>query len=153
MKLPGLRAVERYTDPKLSNHRASRVTLVEQVRNANVLTNLTGAGEIVGVFDTGLDKGDSSGTGVPPPGSMHPDFDGRVVLLANIHSPANSTADAQVDPVTPGNRNDHGTHVVGTIAGNGARSNGRVRGVAPASGIILHSVNDPDRQWAERRRT
>ncbi|MEV4018269.1 S8 family serine peptidase [Nonomuraea angiospora] len=71
----------------------------------------TGAGVKVAVLDTGIDV-------------THPDLAGRVAVRADF-------TEAQDERDVIG----HGTHVASTIAGSGAASDGRYRGVAP--GVTL----------------
>ena len=80
--------------------------------------NLTGWGEIVGIADTGLDEG-------------HPDFAGRIKRIVPRGRPGDGS-----DP------NGHGTHVAGTIAGDGAASAGLLAGVAPRAEIFFQSLMD-----------
>jgi subtilisin family serine protease len=138
LRVPGVWLVERHVPASLDNFRAGVITQVVQVRsfgNVTFLTNLDGAGEIVGIVDTGLD------TGVPA--TMHPDLAGRILFIANMNGGANPTGDGQPDPSGgPGAINHHGTHVAGTVAGDGTQSAGRVRGVAPAARIVFHAAND-----------
>jgi len=138
LRVPGVSLVERYIPADVTNFRAGVITQVAQVRsfgNVTFLTNLDGAGEIAGVVDTGLDTGVAA--------TMHPDLAGRVAFITNMNGGANTPADGQPDPSSgPGAINHHGTHVAGTVAGDGAQSAGRVRGVAPAAQLIFHSAND-----------
>ena len=136
LRVNGIASVELHRPATTTNFRALAVTQVNHVaqfRNPGFLTALDGSGEIVGVIDSGLDAGTVA--------SVHPDLAGRVLLLNNMNSAAFSAADGQPIPVG-GGRNIHGTHVTGTIAGSGAQSNGKVRGVAPAANIILQSAAD-----------
>ncbi len=75
-----------------------------------------GTGSKVAVLDTGYDP-------------THPDLAGQVTETANFTT----------DPtVTDGN--GHGTHVASTIAGTGAASGGKYRGVAPGADLLIGKV-------------
>ncbi len=76
----------------------------------------TGQGVDVAVLDTGIDPG-------------HPDFAGRIAATASFVPGAEVT-----------DRNGHGTHVASTIAGTGAASDGRERGVAPGAALHIGKV-------------
>jgi subtilisin family serine protease len=78
---------------------------------------LTGLGVTVAVLDTGIRAG-------------HPDLAGRVVEAVDF-SDTRPDADDNVG---------HGTHVAGTIAGSGAASNGKYRGIAPDASLIVGKV-------------
>ncbi|WP_250009900.1 S8 family serine peptidase [Actinoplanes sp. M2I2] len=76
---------------------------------------LDGTGVTVAVLDTGID-------------STHPDFAGKITSTANFTD-------------EPGeDLNGHGTHVASTIAGTGARSGGKYRGVAPGAKLAVAKV-------------
>ncbi|GAA3673634.1 S8 family serine peptidase [Lentzea roselyniae] len=72
----------------------------------------TGKGTTVAVLDTGVDQ-------------THPDLKDREVGERNFTS----------SPDT-GDHHGHGTHVASIIAGTGAKSGGKYRGVAPDAGIL-----------------
>ncbi|MEO3780437.1 S8 family serine peptidase [Micromonospora sp. B11E3] len=76
----------------------------------------TGSGVTVAVLDTGVD-GD------------HPDFAGRLAESRNF------TEEAE-----PGDVVGHGTHVASIIAGSGAASGGKYRGVAPDATLLSGKV-------------
>jgi subtilisin family serine protease len=79
----------------------------------------TGKDVVVAVLDSGLD-------------AAHADFAGKVVDARNFTSEADTS-----------DRLGHGTHVASTIAGTGAASNGRFRGVAPDARLLIGKVCTP----------
>ena len=91
-------------------------------------TTYDGAGELVAVADTGFDLGD--------PNNTHPAFTGRVVKLI----PLGRTSPAKTD-----DPHGHGTHVSGSVLGDGnsATMGGAIRGTAPGAKLILQSLLDP----------
>jgi hypothetical protein len=122
LRRPGVYAIEPFHEPEPEMNNAGVITNLSQVRDVgrtDFFLNLDGTGEIVGVIDTGLDTG--------TPAAIHNDVLGRVLQVVNLVGGA-------AVPDTGG----HGTHVTGIIAANGARSNGSIRGVAPACRVILH---------------
>ncbi|MDG4793846.1 S8 family serine peptidase [Micromonospora sp. WMMD1082] len=76
----------------------------------------TGQGVRVAVLDSGVD-------------TAHPDLTGRVAEARNFTEEAN-----------PGDIVGHGTHVASIIAGSGAASDGRYRGVAPDATLLSGKV-------------
>ncbi|WP_431952588.1 S8 family peptidase [Actinacidiphila sp. bgisy167] len=76
----------------------------------------TGKGVKVAVLDTGFDPN-------------HPDLKGVVTESANF------TTEPNTDDLA-----GHGTHVASTVAGSGAASGGRYKGVAPGAQILLGKV-------------
>jgi serine protease AprX len=81
----------------------------------------TGEGEIVGVVDSGFD-------------AEHPDLKGRVQWVE------------AVDGATTEDRWGHGTHVAGIIAGSGAQSGGKIRGMAPAAELVVLGIVNNERR-------
>jgi subtilisin family serine protease len=81
-------------------------------------SGLTGKGVTVAVLDTGYD-------------ASHPDLTGRVGPTRDF------TGSGTVD-----DQNGHGTHVASIIAGSGAASGGRYRGVAPDATLAIGKVLD-----------
>lgn len=92
---------------------------------------LTGHGQVVAVADSGLDKGSVD--------DIHPDLAGdtgkkpRIIMLKSWAG--RLTVD---DPI------GHGTHMAGTIVGNGMSSEGKFRGVAPDASIYFQGILDND---------
>lgn len=104
--------------------------VARQILDADVLVNGTtydGAGEIVAVADTGFDLGD--------PVNPHPAFTGRV---AKLHALGRTAPDKVDDP------HGHGTHVAGSVLGDGnsPTMGGAIRGTAPRATLILQSLLD-----------
>lgn len=92
---------------------------------------LTGAGQIVAVADSGLDLGRLD--------DIHPDLQstpGQMPKVVMLKSWAGRSV--------PDDPDGHGTHMAATIAGTGAASDGKFRGVAPGASIYFQSILDPD---------
>jgi hypothetical protein len=75
-----------------------------------------GSGVTVAVLDTGLDPD-------------HPDFQGKVAASSDF-TDSGTTADGH----------GHGTHVASIVAGSGAASGGKYRGVAPGAKLMVGKV-------------
>ena len=161
-RVPGVRSIEPARSTNVTNMRAGVITGVNQVRergpvSASLPVELDGAGETVGVLDSGLGSGTL--------GAVHLDYNARVILIANVWDPVPTPPPPGPPPVPTITCQDfqtHGTHVVGTIAGDGSQSAGFApaliaappngapaftppaslpRGVAPAAQIVFHSGN------------
>ncbi|MFE1404066.1 S8 family serine peptidase [Streptomyces sp. NPDC058770] len=83
----------------------------------------TGKGVKVAVLDTGID-------------STHPDFSGSIAESADF-----TRGDGAVGGAV-GDGDGHGTHVASTVAGDGAASDGRYRGMAPDAELLVGKVLD-----------
>lgn len=116
-RLPEIASVEEFVPPQLANDRARHIIGLDTNLGLGGVAE-TGHGQIVAIADTGLDD-------------MHPDFQGRIVGLVALGRPN--------DPSDP---NGHGTHVAGSVAGDGAASNGAIRGTAPGAKIFFQSIMD-----------
>ncbi|MCP4691695.1 MAG: S8 family serine peptidase, partial [Desulfobacterales bacterium] len=109
----GVRYIREHSLKRTSNDLSPRLMGAQQALGSNSL-GLDGAGEVVGVCDTGLDTGN--------PSSIHPDFKGRVAWIKSypinsyyssyINNPGGDDGPADFD-------SGHGTHVAGSVLGNG----------------------------------
>ena len=84
---------------------------------------MRGAGQIIVVADTGLDKGDA--------GNVHDAFKGRVLDLKSFHTAAN--------PFTTSDTDGHGTHVAASVLGTAWSKdfNMTVEGSAPDALLVV----------------
>lgn len=105
-----------YVQPKLFNDRARELLRIEQ--QSTPIFSYNGGGQIVAVADTGIDD-------------QHPDFAGRIVDKVGLGRAGRSD-----DP------HGHGTHVAGSILGDGSASNGAFHGVAPGAKLYFQSLID-----------
>ncbi|QLC49418.1 PGF-pre-PGF domain-containing protein [Methanolobus zinderi] len=111
----GVSWIEEYREPVLLNDIAAGIVGVTPVHDTH---GLNGSGQIVAVCDTGVD------TGVDDE-SMHADIRGRI--LDFVYLSDDGAADMH----------GHGTHVVGSILGNGAESGGQYKGMAPEASLVF----------------
>ena len=119
--LDEVRHIERVFARKLANSVARTILRVPSPVAAN---GAAGKGEVVAVADTGFDKGSTT--------DVHPAFAGRVKKLYALGRPGRKD-----DP------DGHGTHVAGSVLGDGVSSaDGPVRGAAPAAKLVLQSLLD-----------
>jgi serine protease AprX len=116
-----VRHIEEYLPKQLHNNIALRI-LKADVTHSH--TRLEGSGQVVAVADTGFDKGSIT--------DVHPAFSNRVLKLYAL---GRSTAN---DP------DGHGTHVAGSILGDGLSTElgGPIRGTAPKAKLVFQSVLD-----------
>jgi serine protease AprX len=135
----GLRSLEEEKLMKLYNNKARVVIADGVVTPEPGGLGLTGEGEIVAVADTGLDTGE--------PEFIHKDFRGRVRDIQSFPiipylSPwlKNPEGDDGAADLYSG----HGTHVCGSIAGNGTRAAELglepIQGTAPEVEIVFQAI-------------
>jgi subtilisin family serine protease len=90
-----------------------------------VTLGFEGENQVVAVADTGFDVGSTT--------NVHPAFQGRVARLYALGRPNNAN-----DP------NGHGTHVAGSVLGDGISTvlGMAIRGTAPRAQLVLQAVLD-----------
>jgi serine protease AprX len=118
--LPEVDLITEYVEPTLSNDHARRLLAVDLAGGGVAVPHLTqdGQGQIIAVADTGIDD-------------RHPDFQGRIVGMAAWGRAGNTD-----DP------HGHGTHVAGSVLGDGSASGGQIKGIAPGAQLFFQSLLD-----------
>ncbi len=111
--------LQEYVPPRLHNDVARRLLAIDApTARRKPPIDLTGEGEIVAIADTGIDV-------------AHPDLAGRIAAVVA----RGRNGDAS-DP------HGHGTHVAGSLAGDGTASGGAIRGTAPGARLFFQSILD-----------
>jgi serine protease AprX len=155
-RVHGVKSIRQRVIKRTSNSVATTIMGNNFVTRAANGLKLTGQGEIIAVCDTGLDTGD--------PASIHPDFQGRIVSIKSypitpdwnslITNPSANDGPSDLD-------SGHGTHVSGSVLGNGTASAGGpalIAGHATKAKIVFQAVeqemdwrpNAPPKLRAER---
>ena len=116
-----VRWVERHVRPRLLNNVAVRPGLMN-VTPVRDMYGLTGKGQTITVSDSGLDTGRKS--------TVMADFANRVALIKTVSG------------CLMYDQSGHGTHVAGSIAGNGALSGGEFKGVAYEANLNVWQCMD-----------
>ena len=124
--------VEPYFEPQLYNDvGGGQIMQANEVRSS---LHLYGSDQIVAVADTGLDTGDMN--------TLHPDLQDRVIKAYCLGRPS---------PCDWSDYVAHGTHVAGSVLGNGLASGSNpsahqyansYAGVAPESQLVFQSIAD-----------
>lgn len=121
---------EQISSPGFFSDRAADIVNASPLNSDYIFPGgLTGQGQIVGIADSGLDKGSLS--------SIIPDLkseDGRMPRVAMLKS--------YTDRALPDDPVGHGTHMAGIIAASGASSQGKYRGLAPGSALYFQALLD-----------
>ena len=126
----------------LYNDVADGVIAGDVLRNATQMAGinsawnaLDGTGIIVAVSDTGLDNGVNNT-------NMHPDFKDHIVgihsygITPSVQSWVNAPYNDGASDVESG----HGTHVAGSVLGDGTQSSGAITGVAPEARLYMQAT-------------
>lgn len=115
--IEGICWIEEYAVPVVFNDIAAEIMNVNPVHNNY---RLNGTGQIVAVCDTGLDTGDIN--------TIHEDIRGQIIEIIDYSN------DGALDYA------GHGTHVTGSLLGNGYLSSGVYKGTAPEAKLIFQAV-------------
>ncbi|MCJ1235952.1 hypothetical protein MMC14_003928 [Varicellaria rhodocarpa] len=124
--LDSVKTIERVRPFALFNNIA-RTDLEVDMMAKNLL--FQGSGQVITMADTGFDKGDKV--------DVHPAFKDKFhSRIVGLYAIARDTAD---DP------HGHGTHVAGSIIGNGDSTlmGGSIQGTAPEAALVVQSMMDP----------
>jgi len=116
---------------KLANNKAAVVVGANYSWSS---LGLNGSGQIIGIADSGLDTGVDDNNVA---GDIHLDFDNRVNAIyywdCSIYGSSCTSAN---------DTNGHGTHVAGSVLGNGTCSDGGIKGMAYAAQLVFQSVGN-----------
>jgi subtilisin family serine protease len=114
-----VRSIEEKGEYELYNNRAGDIVRAPSLWDKG----FTGAGQTIGIADTGLD------TGVRE--TLHPDLQSRLLAIYALGIKGDA-----------GDYDGHGTHVAGSAVGEGCASQGLYRGMAPAAKLVFQAVRD-----------
>jgi subtilisin family serine protease len=125
--VPSVWWISRYVAAQLTNTVSVDLVNVRAVRDGTAPLGLLGTGQIVAVTDTGLD-------------ATHPDIATHVVAGYSYGRPTGKQGGPGLtdDPV------GHGTHVIGSILGDGSASSDQVKGMAPEARVVIQSMTSDD---------
>jgi len=119
--IPDVKWVEPVAEKVILNEISTTILQVDTVRSAH---GLDGTGEGVAIADTGLDTGVDVHNVT---GDVHLDFDNRVIFR-------------NFAGTSPNDEHGHGTHVAGSVGGDGTRSSGNIQGMAPNATIVFQGI-------------
>lgn len=132
----GVASILPFEFPTLGNDVAREIMKVPLDQVVGAFT-LTGEGQIVGVADSGLDTGTA--------GTVHADLRGRVTIISSPNQFADLAQDPPPHDDGPSDTHAHGTHVAGSVAGDGASASAAgstvvPRGVAPQAQLHFTAI-------------
>jgi hypothetical protein len=121
LSVHGISHIEPYYEMELHNNVSKDIIQVQEVWDD---LGLDGTGQIVAIADSGLDTGVDNHL---VNGDINLDFDNR----ATIVNWAGTSGD---------DGHSHGTHVAGSVAGDGTNSGGDITGMAPNASIYFQAI-------------
>jgi len=115
----------------LGNDRSADIIGSSPLLVKNLLTpsGLSGQGQIIGIADSGLDKGSMS--------DIHPDLQSEPGTMPKVVMLKSYTNRAIAD-----DPNGHGTFMAATVAGTGKASQGQYQGIAPGASLYFQALLD-----------
>jgi PGF-pre-PGF domain-containing protein len=119
--IEGISWIEEYIQPTIDNDVVAGIITTDVVHDMH---GLKGTNQTVAVADTGIDIGVNNE-------SMHADLRGRIIAIFDI------VGDGAAD-VSSG----HGTHVSGSVLGNGSLSGGQYAGMAPEAELVMQAIGN-----------
>ena len=135
--IDGVVWIEKYTMPELCNNISAQIMNVDPIVWDTY--GLNGTGQIVAIADTGLDTGVNDVT-------THDDFKERISDMRSwpiqpgwapfVENPGADDGASDAD-------SGHGTHVSGSVLGNGTESNGDIKGIAYNASLFFQAIE----QW------
>lgn len=132
-RINGVMWIEEFHLRKLFNNTAGGVMNVSPVWTQG----LKGAGQVIGISDTGIDSGVNNAT-------MHNDIEGRInSILSWPVQPYMGVLNIGADDGAADLDSGHGTHVTGSVLGNGVISGNVYKGMAPEARLVFQAVE----QW------
>ena len=151
---PGIELIEKPKALLFSVTEGIRTSCIYQMQPPD--GNLTGAGVVIAVVDSGIDifhpdftseNGDSrilalwdqTGSGTPPPGYQG----GAYYEREQINEAVRLGRTEGRGIVSETDASGHGTHVAGIAAGNGRASGGRRKGAAPKADLLIVKLGNP----------
>ena len=130
----------------LDNNEAVEIMDVDHVWDSSTMTginsswtHLDGSGVIVAVADSGLDNGVNNSL-------MHPDFRDHIVDIVSMPLSAGQQTwcgASSNDDGAADTDSGHGTHVAGSVLGDGTNSGGSIKGAAPEARLYMQAIG----QW------
>jgi len=128
-RISGVLWIHEYIAPEVFNDVARGIMNVStDVWNTH---GLQGNNQIIGIADTGLDSGVNDA-------SMHDDIEGRIISI--ISWPVQPVGGVPIDDGATDLNSGHGTHVSGSVLGDGTISGGNFSGVAPQASVFFQAV-------------
>jgi hypothetical protein len=127
----------------IANNVSSQIMYADDLRNLTLMSgansawgDVDGSGIVVTVADTGLDNGVNNS-------NMHPDFKDHIKGILSWPMSASTCANYGMTGSCSDDAEDkhgHGTHVAGSVLGDGTDSNGSIMGAAPGAQLLFHSI-------------